>query len=212
MQTAGLLEAAQALDPDDVAMAADFLGLELLALQAEGVVLITVERPTPLAIVAGTAEYTLSADTLDVMVGPENIAGTWKAATGAESPVRAISRHEYQTGISDKTTSAAPAMVYIERGPLVKLVFWPVPNVAGTFRYDRQRLPRDMDQGNRSLDLARKWSKALMYAVAWQYALAKSAPLQRVTMLRQIAEAEKATARQQDVEHINAQFYVPRSF
>lgn len=208
-QLAGLYESSQSPDPDTIAMAAEFMGMEILALQAEGLVLGTVERTT-LALVAGTKEYTLPADTLDVMVGPQNVAGTVYAGGSSENPVRAIYRHEYQTGISNKDTEATPTTVYIERSAELKLVFYPVPREDGTFRYDRQRLMRDLDTGARTLDLQRKWQKAITYAIAWQVALAKSIPMERVDYLRKVAEAEKATVRVQDNEKGAVQIYIPR--
>lgn len=183
--------------------------MEVLALQAEGLVLGSVERAT-LALVAGTAEYTLPADTLDVFIGPQNLAGTVYTASSAENPVRAIHRHEYQTGIATKATQGTPTTVYVERLAAVKLAFWPVPRETMTFRYDRQRLLRDMDTGGVTLDLARKWQKAIVYAVAWQVALAKSIPLQKVDYLRKVAEAEKATVRVQDNEKGHTQIFIPR--
>lgn len=208
-QLAGLLEASQSPRADDLALATDLLGMELDALQAEGVVLRTVEMTTE-ALTAATKTVALSADCIDVFVGPDNVAGTIVPLTGNETLVRAISRQEY-ISISNKDSQATPSLVYIEKLAAVTLYFWPVPAVStATFRYSKIRLPRDADTGAVTLDLARRWQKAICYAMAWQIAMAKSAPLERVKALKSIADEEKAKARNNDVEKTHQQLYVAR--
>lgn len=207
-QLAGLFEASQTPGADDIALGADLLGMELDALQAEGILLRTVERTT-LAITGGTEEYTLPVDTLDVFVGPDNVAGTFVPTTGAETVIRAISRHEW-TQIPNKDASATPSLVYVEKGATVKVVFWPVPSDSGSFRYQKMRIVRDADTGAVTLDVARRWQKAICYAMAYQLALAKSKSLDRVGFLRNEAERLKEIARASDVEKMHGQFYVMR--
>jgi hypothetical protein len=211
MQLAGLLEASQSPSANDLALASDLLGMELDALQAEGVVLRTVEMTTE-PLIASTVSYTLSSDCIDVFVGPDNVAGTIVPATGNETLVRAISRQEY-VAISNKTSAATPSLVYVEKLASVKLYFWPVPPVStASFRYSKIRLPRDADTGAVTLDLSRRWQKAMCYSMAWQIAMAKSSPLERVKALRSIAEEEKAKARANDVEKTHQQLYVARYY
>jgi hypothetical protein len=204
-QTAGLLESSQTADTEDINMAVDFLGLELDALQAEKIVLRTVERATK-ALVAGTAEYTLDSDAIDVFVGPDNVAGTIVPSSGAEAHIRYISRHEYQE-IPDKTTQSTPSQVFIERLATLKAVLWPVPDATATFRYQKVRLFSDV-AGNAAVDLNRKWGLYLLHAVAHRIAAAKSLPLARVRYLREEAERLKAICKGDDVERGHAQFYV----
>jgi hypothetical protein len=210
-QLAGLTEASMSPDGDDYTLARDLLGMETQALQAEGVLLSSMTRST-LAIVGGTGEYALPAGTLDVFIGPDGLVGTFLATGGTyETPVRQLTRHEYMAGVPVKTaTAAAPTSVYVERQATVRLQFWPVPSVAGTFKYQAERLIYDGDPGTATLDLTRRWQKAICYGVAWQVAMAKSAPLDRVRALKETAEAEKATARAREAEGGPGQFYVPR--
>jgi hypothetical protein len=205
-QLAGLLEASQTMTGDDISLAADLLQVELLALQTEGVVVTHVERTT-LTLVAGTAEYTLPADTLDVAISPDNVVGTVYVSGGNETPVAAIARGDYQM-ISMKTTQGTPTTAFIERGATVKVVLWPVPSAASTLRYSRMRLPRDNDTGIVTLDLARRWQKAIMLSLAYNLALAKSAPLGRVKFLFDEAERQKALARASDVEKVHMQMTI----
>lgn len=210
-QIAGLLYVSQSPNADDLSLASDLLGMELDALEAEGVVLRMLERAT-LPLVSGTAEYTLDADCIDVFVGPDNVAGTIVPASGNETLVRGISRQEYLQ-ISNKTSAATPSLVYIEKLATVKVVFWPViANSTSSFRYSKYRLPRDADTGAVTLDLARRWQKAICWSMAWQLAMAKSLPLDRVNALRSVGEQEKDKARANDVEKTHAQLYVARYY
>jgi len=208
-QLAGLLEAGQVVQANDLALAHDLLGMELDALQADGVVLRTVERTT-LALTSTTnPEYTLPAATIDVYVGNDNVAGTIVPTQGNETLVRAISRQEYLQ-ISNKLSNATPSLVYIEKQGTTKVCFWPVPAVTNSsFRYNRIRLPYD-SEGSKTLDLARRWQKAICYMLAWQLALAKSLPADRVSMLRSVGEEAKAKAVAGDIESTSIQMYAMR--
>lgn len=200
---AGVLDADGVLNQPDARMGADFMQLELMHLQAEGVVLRTVERTT-LTLVPGTTSYVLPADTVDIDTGPNGIAGTIVpvANLGAETPVVAMSRAEYMVQ-NDKTgtTMATPLRVYVERGASVSLIFWPAPDAtAPLFRYSRIRLIRDMDTGAVTVDLARRWLQFVTYAVATQVAMSKSIDLNRVSWLRKRAEEMKERLMADDTE------------
>lgn len=201
LRLTGTLNAAQAPTAADVTMAAGFLNLELMNLQAEGVVLTSIERTT-LELVAGTATYALPASTLDVELGNNDIAGTIVPASGGESIVSVMSRAEYMS-ITDKTSAITgrPTRVYIERSNPITLVFWPVPDAdSDYFRYARVKLLADMDTGAVNVDLRRQWLMAVVYAVAAHLALAKSLGLDRAGFLRGEAERLKTRLRDHDGE------------
>jgi len=209
-QMAGLLEAAQSAEGDDVALASDILGMELLSLQTEGVVVTWAERTT-LALVASTAGYTFPTDTLDVAIDPSNIAGTIVPSAGSETPVSVMSRAEY-LALPNKDMEGTPTRVLIERLSSVAATFWPVPADTSSFRYAKVRFPRDMDTGARTLDLSRRWQKAICFAMAYQLGLAKSIPLDRVAFLRGEAEKARKAAILSDNERGHAQIYVASSY
>jgi hypothetical protein len=208
-QVAGLLEASQLTDANDVAMAADFLQMELVSLVSDSTAPMWVTRTT-VALVASTAAYTLT-DCLDVVIDANNAAGMHVPSSGSETVVQAMTRAEYQA-ISNKDSTGTPSMVYIERLATVTATFWPVPAATATFRYSSLRWPRDMDTGARTLDLSKRWQKAITYSMAHQLALAKSAPLDRVQYLEGLAERYKMRAREADVEHVHGQLFVGRSY
>lgn len=201
-------DASDAQSADDVAMAADFMNLELMALQAEGTLLRTSERTT-LALVTSQSEYTLAADTIDVDVGPNDQAGTIVDSSNNESIVTVMSQADY-LDISDKTGAgpARPTRVYIDKGgALLTAVFWPPPDsLSITWRYSRVRLLKDMDSGSVTTDLQRRWLQYVTYAVAAQVALAKSIALDKVNWLRQQADAMKQRCLSTDNEQGKLRF------
>lgn len=208
-QLAGQLGAGKSPSADDVGMAANFLRLELSALQAEGVILQTIERTT-LTLVSGTATYTLPSDTIEVQLGPNDQAGTIVDTGSTESIVTTMSRAEY-LDLSDKTSAvtARPTSVYIEKLAAVTATFWPVPDTTSvSYRYARVRLLRDTDSGSVTMDLARKWHKYLTFAVAAHVARAKSMPLDSVTSLIRESERLKDICKADDNQRGKIRFVV----
>jgi hypothetical protein len=206
-QLAGLVGGGKVPSADDTGMAANFMRLELMALQAEKVILQTTERTT-LALVAGTAEYALPTDTVDIQPGPNDQVGTILRSGGTETLVTLMSRAEYMD-VSDKTAAVAgtPTRVYVEKQAVVTAVFWPVPDASSlSFRYARVRFLKDTDAGSVTLDLARKWHKYLTFAVAAQVARAKSLPLDNVMSLTKEAERLKEICKADDNQRGNIRF------
>lgn len=194
---------------DDISMGSDFMNLELMALQAENVVLRTAELTT-LPLVASTPTYNLAVDTIDIATGPSDQAGTIINTSGTESIVTVMSQAEY-LDISDKTAAVTdiPTRVYIDYGARLAVTFWPVPDAAAvTWRYSRVRLLKDMDTGSVTVDLARRWLQYVTYAVAAQIAAAKNLGLDKVSWLRKQADAMKAKCLASDVERGRTRFRV----
>lgn len=207
-QIAGMFPSSQDTEGDDVALAADILQTSLVELVTSGSLLTWVTRTTQ-ALTSGTAEYTIT-DALDIYVDVNGLAGTIVQTAGGETPVRAITRSDYMA-ISNKTTTATPSLVWVERLATVKLVFWPTPSDSTTtFRYQKIRYPRDMSDGDVTLDLSKRWQKAIMWQLAAELALAKSMPLDRVQYLEGKAEALLARAQSSDRENAPAQLVVGR--
>jgi hypothetical protein len=200
-QLAAVYPAGSTILPEDVDAAATFMNLELFALQAELPILRTEERTT-LTLVAGTAEYSLPSDVIDVPVGPNDHVGTIVPSSGGENIVLAMSRQEY-LDISDKstTTTGRPVRCYVEKTSPLKVVLWPAPDSTSvSLRYTKVRLLKDLDTGAVTVDLARRWLKYITYAVASEIALAKSMPLDRVAFLRSEAERRKALCKADDIQ------------
>lgn len=211
-QLAGILRAGAEPTANDIAMAADFMNLELMALQAEGVILRTVERTT-LALVAGQAAYTLPSDTIDVQLGPNDQAGTIVNVSGTESLVESMSRADYMD-LADKTASSTnpPTSVLIERLSQVQLTFWPVPDAgSATFRYSRVRLLRDADSGGVTIDLARRWLQYVAYATSTHIARAKALTADIINGLEMKAQNLKAILKADDNQRGKVRFVLAHS-
>lgn len=183
----------------DIEMAADFLGTELDMLQAEGIVLRTVERDT-VSVAASASSVTLDSDTLDVVVQPGDLLGMVYTSTSAQSRVRSITRADY-LGITNKDTEGVPSMGYVEKaGTSVSVLLWPKPSEAMTLLLARVRFIRDADTGAVTLEVARAFQKALLYSVAAMVAEAKNQADIKVSRLQSTGEALKRRARAFDTE------------
>jgi len=209
-QLAGLIEASQTPRGDDLDLASDILGLELDSLQAEGVSLRHISR-VKTDLVSGTASYAFAASVVDIVVSPDDKAGTVQTTGGATTYVKAISRQEYEVLQNKTTATGTPSLCYLEKGATITAYLYPVPNDSTLDFYCSQvRLPYDMDTGARTLDLARRWQKAIVYSMAWQLAMAKSVDLARVGFLQKTAETLKALARSDDSQKGDAQLWIRR--
>lgn len=181
-------------------MAAEYLDLELLTLQASSDILKTIPRKT-LTLVAGTYEYTMPSDTLDVKTGINGEAGTIVDSAGKESQVFAISRAEYMA-ITNKTASGRPTRAYLEKADTIKVYLWPAPDsTCVSWNYAQVRIITEPANGAATVDLRRTWWKAVMLGVAAEVARAKGQPLELAASLRSDAEAEYLKLRQYDTQH-----------
>jgi|WetSurMetagenome_2_1015567.scaffolds.fasta_scaffold147413_3 hypothetical protein len=199
----GILNTGKAPKQAEINLAAIDFNLELQTLQAEGVILRTIER-ADLALVAGTAEYTLSSNIIDLELGQDDTIGTIRGSTGAaETQVKTMSRGEYlQLAVKD-TVTGLPARCYVEKQAQVKLIFWPIPDSStATFRYTGVRLLRGGDTGLVTMDLLRTWTQYLVFAVASCVAFRNSL-FDRGNYLRTRADKLLEKCKAGDVQHGN---------
>ena len=199
-QLSGVLPAEQSPSADDVAMASDFLNLELDAIQAEGINLRAVSRAT-LALVDGTTTYTLPSSVLDVLEPAALTVGTQLT----ETPVQLIDRARYN-GLSHKTAKGRPVFVYIEKAASITATFWPAPGEAMTLTYQKVSFLADSDAANIDTDMGRHWHKPLMYAVASMVARSRNQPQGKIDSLLNECERLKRISRTFDQEHGDFQF------
>lgn len=215
-QLTGLLPAGSTPSAADLGMARDLMNLELMALQAEGTVLRTVERSlltlgTP--DVGTVATYTLPSDTIDIELGPNDQLGSIVDSGGSETVCLAMSRADY-LDITDKTASvtARSTRGYVEKLATVTVTFWPAPDSSAvSFRYARTRLLRDADTGGVTIDLARRWLKFVTFATAAHLARAKSLPQEDIQDLRGEAERMKAVCQADDQQRGKTRFRLAHS-
>lgn len=212
-QATGLLEAGKEAPGEDLEMASNFMNLELMALQADGVVLRTIERAT---LTLGTpdagtvATYTLPSDTIDLQLGPNDQIGTILNTDNTETTVVAMSRAEYME-LSNKTAdvTARSTRAYVEKQATVTVTLWPAPDSTSvSLKYARVRLLRDADDGAVTIDLARRWLKWVMLATAVHVGRAKSIPQDDLAELKAEAEIQKAKCLADDKQRGRTRFHV----
>ena len=96
----------------------------------------TVEYKT-LAITTGTTEYTLPADTVDI------INANIQISDGTEYAMTALGLNDY-AAISNKTTQARPTQYYLQRLSTPVLNIYPAPDTNYTITYYRMRRIEDV--------------------------------------------------------------------
>jgi len=169
---------------EKAAMARDFLELIVDDLQTEGIFVRSVDFYT-LTLVKGQEEYTLPLDTLDLhgsamYLDPNQTTG--------ETMVTMIPRESYQR-LSNKTAQGRPYLYYPNKvDSKVEVFLWPVPDQAGTIRFQRRRLLADNTDGNATIDLERYWAKYIVWELAHHLATASSLEPNRCGYLANKAE------------------------
>jgi hypothetical protein len=196
----GLLTDGEAPSPDQISQATFHLNTAIQELQAADLVLTTVTRAT-LALVAGTAEYDLPDDVIDVELGQDDAIGAIVSTNGVvETIVKTMSRGEWMN-ISVKTVAGRPSRAYIEKRALTRVVFWPVPDSSvSTFRYSSVTFLRGADTGLVTMQTRRTWTSYLMYATASGVAFDNSMADKGGTFMG-IADEKLAICKAGDAQH-----------
>lgn len=180
------------------------LGLIIDRLPATGKAMRDVEFYT-VTLSAGTADYALPSDTIDVYGEAAYLAD---GAT-TESPVSQVDREEWQ-GYPDKVTQSLPTLLFVDRGAEVTLRLLPVPHELATLRIQRQRLLADSTDGNATPDVERYWQDYLQYELAARFREATGQSAAQVKMMRDMAKenlgeaqtkARQTTPNQMVLEH-----------
>lgn len=112
------------------------LNLLTLEWQNRGLNLFTIEAGT-LSITAGTATYTLPADTID-LIEHQVRTGTGTSQTDTALERISVSTYAQQT---NKNTQGRPTQIFIQRLPTeVTVTLWPVPDATTTYTLFYYRL------------------------------------------------------------------------
>ncbi|HEY5956083.1 MAG TPA: hypothetical protein VIV60_06005, partial [Polyangiaceae bacterium] len=206
----GLLTDGEEPSADQIAQATFHLNLALQELQAADLVLTTVSRAT-LALIAGTAEYDLPSDVIDVELGQDDAIGSIVNASGVvETIVKTMSRAEWMN-IAVKDVAGRPSRAYIEKKALTRVVFWPVPDSSvSTFRYSSVTFLRGADTGLVTMQTRRTWTSYLMYATASGVAFDNSMT-EKGTMFMGIANGKLEKCKAGDAQHGRIRLGVGRS-
>ena len=141
------------------------------ALPARGSILREV-RFTEQTLTADDYTYTLDQSIIDVlgnaMYIPASETDTAKAS--GEQLVTQMSMSEWNQQ-SDKSSTGTPQRFFAYRaGPVIELRLWPIPDEAGTLRFQAHRRSADNQDGSKTPDLEPYWRTYLKLAVGALFA------------------------------------------
>lgn len=204
LQLCQVLNAALEPDPDQLAMGMTLLDLLLKALQNDGVLQRQLVSTTVQAssIVAGV--ITADADTVD-------IEGVFYADTaGNNVPVAIVTRRAFTGGVS---VAGAPSMAFVDKSNgAVTINLYPTGDASVlSVSYLKVRRVRDVDTAGVTLDIPPLWHRCVVYGLAADFAL-HYGRVDRADMLRNIYEAEKSRALDNDTERGDSRFVIGERF
>lgn len=189
-KTAGLLEASQEPSAADYNLGRQVLENILDSLEIHGVFARAVTFHE-LTLVVDQYIYDMPAWVMEVIrsgayIDPDE---TVSAASG-ETPVEQIRREQWQA-ISNKSATGRPTRYFTDRNANLQSVYlWPIPDEAGTIRFQVIRHLADADDNAATLDLERYWNKYIQYALCSALCEAKSQPVGRISYYESKARKE----------------------
>ena len=149
---------------------------------------------TTQSITAGTANYTLGIDTIDILSA---VIRTGTGTNQSDISLSRLSRDGYLS-ITNKNTTGKPTQFYVDRqiNPIIKL--WPTPDSVETYTLVFDRLTRmdDADSSINTLDVPFRFYPCLAAGLAYYIALKKSP--ERVQILKAVYEEEFERAASED--------------
>lgn len=164
-----------------------------------------------LPIVAGESYYTLPDSILDViedaMFIPSENSDT-KHTTGEMVCVQ-IDLATWQTLTVKGSISTRPQLyVAVRSGETPEVRFWPVPSEAGTMRLKVVRLLAGNSDGTKNVDLQRYWYDALVWCLAYYFAVDSSLPSDKVNFLAAMCATKKKECLRYSFEHTGTMAHV----
>lgn len=153
-------------------LAKDFLQAILDELGACGVFARSIRMET-LTLTAGTFTYDLPDEDIDVLGDGAYISASETDITKAssETPVLQKDRETWQR-LGAKSGSSRPTIFWVNRvATPIQVVVWPIPDEAGTIRFQSQRLSADVTSGTATVDLQRFWTEYLVWQLAHHLAV-----------------------------------------
>jgi len=192
----------------DLRTARRSMNLLTIEWQNRGINLWTVDSGS-IPMVAGTASYTLPADTIDLL---EQVirTGDGNVSTQSDLSVTRISMSTYAT-IPNKLSTGRPIQMWIDRQkstPTINL--WPIPDSANyTFYYWRMRRIEDAGGGVETPDMNFRFYPALVAGLAYNIATKIPEFEPRLPMLKQMYDEQFNLAAGEDRDKTPARF-IPR--
>jgi hypothetical protein len=189
----------------DLRTARRSMNLLTIEWQNRGINLWTIEEKT-LSLTSGTSQYTLPADTIDLL---EQSIRTNPGNTSTQSDL-SITRISVSTyaAISNKLSTGRPLQIFIERlvdAPRINL--WPVPDSNDyTLVYWRMRRIEDAGNGVETADMNFRFLPCLVAGLAYQNAMKDPELVSRLPMLKTEYEEQFELAAGEDRDKTSASF------
>ena len=175
--------------------------------QNRGLNLWTIEAGTQ-ALTAGTATYTLPADTVDV-IEHQIRTGTGTSQTDTNLTRVSVSTYAKQ---SAKNTTGKPTQIFIQRlAASTTVTLWPVPDSASTYTLSYYRIA-GIDGISSGIDgtttsfVPPRFVPCLVSGLAYYIAMIRPEVANRVTPLKQEYEFQFELAAGEDAESASARF------
>jgi hypothetical protein len=205
LQKCGVLGLGRAPNPEHLQDGRDTLSTILKALQARGVTL-TQMIPSTLTLTPGVASYALPTNFIDVENEPTTILQPDGSTT--ETYVERMTYGDYRI-ISDKSVSAIPTRVYVQKLSTLTAFFWSVPDKAYTWNYRGLQLLPDMSDGSQGSGLTQRWMAALEWRLAYWLSFPLNIPGQKRAELKAEADAQEAVVMGQESERCDLNLMLP---
>ena len=193
----------------DLRTARRSMNLMTIEWQNRGINMWTIDNPTSINLVQGQSEYTLPADTIDLLEQQirTNAANT---STQSDLTINRISVSTY-SAIPTKLTQGRPIQIYVQRlQPAPKVIVWPVPdNNNYQLNYWRMRRIEDAGSGIQTADISFRFLPCLVSGLAYHIAMKVPELVDRVQMLKAVYDEQFEMAASEDREKTPARF-VPR--
>lgn len=192
----------------DLRTARRSMNLMMIEWQNRGINLWTIDEGA-ISLVAGTAEYDIPADTIDLLDQVIRT-GQGNVSTQSDLTINRISSSTYSS-IPNKLSQGRPIQVWIRRlrdNP--KIVVWPVPDSNQyVFKYWRMRRIQDAGSGVETPDVVFRFLPCLVAGLAYYIAMKVPELIDRVQLLKAEYEVQFQLAAEEDREKAPARF-VPR--
>lgn len=182
----------------DLKTARRSLNIMTLEWQNRGLNLFTIEAGT-LPLAAGTATYTLPADTIDLI---EHQLRTGSGTSQLDAYIERMSVSTYSQQGS-KNVQGRPSQIYVQRNATdVQVTLWPVPDATTSYTLAYYRL-KGIDGlsagiGGATQNIPPRFVPALVSGLAYYIAMKKPEVADRVIPLQQEYEKQFAMAADQD--------------
>ena len=196
----------------DLKTARRSLNLLTLEWQNRGLNLFTIDSGT-LAVTAGTATYTMPADTID-LIEHQIRTGTGVNQTDTALERISVSTYAQQT---NKNTQGRPTQIYVQRLPTeTKVTLWPVPDATTTYTILYFRL-KGIDGlsagvGSAISSVPPRFVPALVSGLAYYIAMKKPEVAARAAALKQEYEFQFQLAAGEDEETASIKFIPYNTF